>query len=93
MSSPQLVIQQVEPKYCEQCGMHFVRPAGSADRYCKRHRDFQEVAEHNALLCMTTERVRSRVLSALQWALHNGEFGSARATALADALIIVESRR
>ena len=81
----------VEQKYCERCGMAFMRQAGSMDRYCRIHRDLQPLAEENARKAMTVTRVRSRVFAELQWLMHNGGFGTPRATALADALILLDS--
>lgn len=81
----------VEQKYCERCGMPFMRRAGSLDRYCRRHRDLQPLAEENARKAMTVKRVRSRVFADLQQMMHNGGFGTPRATALADALILLDS--
>jgi hypothetical protein len=87
----------VESKYCEKCGRSFLRPHGSANRYCSDHRDMQARVDENALRHAKVERafnvwrVRIRVLGELRAALQRGEFGSARTAALADALTLLDS--
>jgi hypothetical protein len=31
----------LEPKICERCGVNFLRPQGSADRYCRWHHSLE----------------------------------------------------
>lgn len=81
----------LEPKYCERCGRHFLRPKGSNERYCHSHSDLQAKAEENAIQSMSVGRVRLRVFAELQAVLRNGALGAPRAEALADALILLDS--